>query len=349
MYAKQVANYVNQFYSYANQFAASQATASAAASPITAAPTESSRSATATTKSSPVASSSSSAISGSDAPTTSTAVVLSMPTTLVTSTKAISAASSATSGSAAGGSSASAASAAGSPAASGSSRPPAGSGTMGKTYNKYTGDGSKGAGWPAMSDWVKDFDTMWTGTLPMLQKACSTWEPTPPENTAAELQDLHDAIVSSATASSLDARFILAIIMQESHGCLKIWSTASADNIGNPGIMQDHEGTGSCNTNIAPNGIADATKIKTPCPKSEIQQMVTDGTMGTPKGDGIKQTYASVTGADAQKYYAAARKYNSGSVDASNLDNGFSSTASYASDVANRLAGWNGSSGSYGS
>lgn len=39
-------------------------------------------------------------------------------------------------------------------------------------------------------------------------------------------------------------------------------------------------------------------------------------------------------------YFAAARMYNSGSVDYNNLNNGLGSTACYATDIANRLTGW---------
>ena len=68
--------------------------------------------------------------------------------------------------------------------------------------------------------------------------------------------------------------------------------------------------------------------------------MVTDGTAGTPSGDGLVQTVASTGEGGAQGMYAGARKYNSGSVDLQDLGQSFGSTASYASDVANRVMGW---------
>ena len=73
--------------------------------------------------------------------------------------------------------------------------------------------------------------------------------------------------------------------------------------------------------------------------------MITDGTQGTSAGAGIagtiSQSQSQVTGSDLGRlYYAAARLYNSGSADYSNLDDGMGSTSCYASDVANRLMGW---------
>lgn len=96
--------------------------------------------------------------------------------------------------------------------------------------------------------------------------------------------------------------------------------------------MQTHNGAGTC-------------EGRYPCPRDMIFQMVRDGTQGTRDGDGLKQTLAwsrqALGGQNiARAFYAAARKYNSGSVDWSNLNNAFSSTFSYARDIANRFQGW---------
>jgi len=116
--------------------------------------------------------------------------------------------------------------------------------------------------------------------------------------------------------------------MQESKGCVR----APTTNYGvtNPGLMQSHDGTGSCNNG----GVQD------PCPQSEITQMITDGTTGTSSGDGLEQTMSQAGSDDVSKYYKAARIYNSGSVASSgNLNDGIA-THCYASDIANRLTGW---------
>ena len=51
----------------------------------------------------------------------------------------------------------------------------------------------------------------------------------------------------AADATGVDHRFILAVIMQESGGCVR----APTTNYGvrNPGLMQDHNGSGTCNEN----------------------------------------------------------------------------------------------------
>lgn len=72
--------------------------------------------------------------------------------------------------------------------------------------------------------------------------------------------------------------------------------------------------------------------------------MITDGTQGTSQGAGYVQLLNGGAGlaATGGNPYVAARAYNSGSIDANDLSNGITSTPSYASDVANRLMGWDG-------
>lgn len=119
--------------------------------------------------------------------------------------------------------------------------------------------------------------------------------------------------------------------MQESKGCVRVQSTNNG--VENTGLMQSHDGEGSCNK--------DGSKT-TPCPSSMITQMIQDGTAGTTQGDGLKQCYEAQTGGTAAKYYKAARTYNSGSIASSgNLGQG-GATHCYASDIANRVRGWAG-------
>jgi hypothetical protein len=96
--------------------------------------------------------------------------------------------------------------------------------------------------------------------------------------------------------------------------------------------MQDHNGKGNC-------------AGKNPCPKSEIHQMIVDGTRGTKSGSGlaalIDKAQKHLGDHDiARIFYSASRLYNSGSIDWKNLDNAEGATACYASDIANRLTGW---------
>lgn len=211
------------------------------------------------------------------------------------------------------------------PAPTSSSSSGGSSGGFGDVYKLYSGDGTTAAGWPSQSDWV-DFDSMWTANMALISISCTQFGES--NNSDDESDDVKSAISSIASSSGVDERFILAIIMQESKGCVR----APTTNYGvvNPGLMQSHDGTGSCN-----NGA-----VQDPCPMSEITQMIKDGTTGTSSGDGLEQTMQQAACTDVSEYYKAARIYNSGSIDASgNLDAGIA-THCYASDVANRLTGW---------
>ena len=162
--------------------------------------------------------------------------------------------------------------------------------------------------------------------------SCAQWGV--PNNSQDEINEMGSAIQSVASSTGVDARFIFAVVMQESNGCVR----APTTNYGvtNPGLMQSHNGAGSCN-----NG-----GVQNPCPSSEITQMIEDGTAGTSSGDGLQQLLAQAPGSGVTKYYQAARMYNSGSIDPSgNLGAGIA-THCYVSDIANRLLGWtSGSSG----
>ncbi|KAF2763652.1 hypothetical protein EJ03DRAFT_283713, partial [Teratosphaeria nubilosa] len=196
---------------------------------------------------------------------------------------------------------------------------------LGDLYKMYTGDGSTSAGWPAQSSWAS-FGDLWTANTALISQSCTQFSES--NNSDEETSNLQSAISSLASSSGIDARFILAIVMQESGGCVR----APTTNYGvtNPGLMQSHDGTGSCNNG----GVQD------PCPQSEITQMIEDGTTGTSEGDGLEQTLRQAGCEDVSRYYKAARIYNSGSIAQSkNLDDGVA-THCYASDVANRLTGW---------
>jgi LysM repeat protein len=133
-----------------------------------------------------------------------------------------------------------------------------------------------------------------------------------------EVAYIDQAINTVARESGIERRVILAMIMQESQGNVRVNATYSADRVRNTGLMQSHNGV-----SFDPNNT-----------QGSILQMVRDGVQGTPYGDGMVQLLARYG-----NMYAALRGYNSGSVDANNLSYGFSSTPSYVSDVANRLMG----------
>lgn len=194
-------------------------------------------------------------------------------------------------------------------------------------YTYYQGDGSVGAGWPSQDAWGS-YDELWNANLPLMQQSCG-WNSWGVDNSPDEIAGINAAIGQISGQTGVDNRFILAIIMQESKGCVRAPTTNNG--VVNPGLMQSHNGVGSCS------GIS-------PCPNETIVQMVSDGTAGTPNGDGLQQTFGTASAAlgdsGSRAFYAAARLYNSGSADYSNLNNGLGSTACYAADVANRLTGW---------
>lgn len=203
-----------------------------------------------------------------------------------------------------------------------------GSTAFADSYTYYKGDGSTAAGWPTIDSWGS-WAQLWEANSAIMGETCG-WNGWGADDSATEISYIKSAIQSVASASGVDERFILAIVMQESEGCVRVPTTNNG--VVNPGLMQSHDGTGTCA------GV-------NPCPQSEITQMIEDGTEGTSSGDGLEQLIAQVKaalglGIAPRVYYSAARLYNSGSIDYSNLDNGLGSTNCYASDVANRLTGW---------
>ena len=169
-----------------------------------------------------------------------------------------------------------------------------------------------------------------------MQESCAQFNGAPPNNSEDEINEIKTAVQSVASSTGVDPRFIFAILMQESNGCVR----APTTNYGvrNPGLMQSHNGAGSCNDG----------NIQNPCPQSEVTQMIQDGTAGTNNdpyggsggGDGLVQLLAKQTATDVSRYYNAARLYNSGSLSASGNEDTNAATPCYVSDIANRLVGW---------
>ncbi|KAK5071246.1 hypothetical protein LTR64_007750 [Lithohypha guttulata] len=213
-------------------------------------------------------------------------------------------------------------------------------------YHIYTGDGSSAAGWPKMSQWVS-FQQMFDTNANTMKTACTNLGmASGSDTTDNEIAHIYQAIQSVAAVTGVDHRFVLAILMQESLGCVRVYTTNNG--VANPGLMQGHAGAHTCNP--APKGVSGSMTF--PCPYDQIQGMIQDGVGGTQAGAGLAGCLNDVVaaaqaagatgmdGSNSQVYYQAARFYNSGSVDTTNLDNGFSSTNCYASDIANRLTGW---------
>jgi hypothetical protein len=144
-------------------------------------------------------------------------------------------------------------------------------------------------------------------------------------NSDAETQAIKDSIESESEGSGVPREFILAVMMQESRGCVR--APTSESDAHNPGLMQG-AGTASCHP-LGEGAIS-------PCPTNTIHDMIHEGTSGGLRTS-LKESLDAFSGiTDDSKYYKAARRYNSGS-QVTNPNLGHSATACYASDIANRL------------
>jgi LysM repeat protein len=194
-------------------------------------------------------------------------------------------------------------------ASSGASLPPAtqdDSGTEGGgPVIQYSGPASN---FPPQSQWQK-WSLMWAHAVTVMQL----------NDNADEINDIETSINAVSLESGIDRRVILSVIMEECSGNVNAVATpAPGSNFINPGIMQSHNGVGFDPSN----------------PSGSILQMIKDGTEGTTGpngGDGLVQTLAQYG-----NIYEALRAYNSGSVDPTDMNNGFLANPSYVSDLANR-------------
>ena len=144
----------------------------------------------------------------------------------------------------------------------------------------------------------------WNANLDVLKSdTCTTVFSVPP-NSDVENGYFKNAIITASKDTGIDPRFILAVAMQESNGCVHVHSTVSNDgSTRNPGLMQDHDGDHTCNlakdTNkerIAtiktafPEVIWNTQNMLANCPEIMVTGMVMDGVKGTKAGDGLQQT-----------------------------------------------------------
>lgn len=182
-------------------------------------------------------------------------------------------------------------------------------------YTYYQGDA---ANFPDHTRWVS-FGDMWNANLPNIKQSCG-WLGYPPDNSADDNAYLFNAIQDRANASLVDHRYILAVVLQESHGCVNVGGTTSSGGVKNPGLMQSHDGDSYVKSS----------------PWLSILLMIQDGVQGTKWGDGLVQLL-NIYGDP----YKAARAYNSGFVPTNgDLSAASGATACYVSDIANRLTGW---------
>lgn len=227
---------------------------------------------------------------------------------------------------------------------------------IGDSYTMYNGDGSVETGWPGKDEWTP-FDDMWATNKDTIATSCAGQDDwgNPADPSSEEIKQIHDAILAIAKEEDVPPQFVLATIMQESKGCVRVPITNYG--VDNPGLMQDYKRNFTCNTGRLDNGVLKAPgKVQDPCPEETIRGMIREGTKGAFKEansliyalavaiegsvDKSGNNRASAEKTDASRFYRAARVYNSGSIDPSgDLGKGIA-TRCYASDIANRLTGW---------
>lgn len=124
----------------------------------------------------------------------------------------------------------------------------------------------------------------------------------------------------------VDARIVLAIVLQES--TCQLSAVTTNGGVSNPGLMQSHDGVGYDGTDAS------------------IMQMMDDGTGGTLRlgptlgGDGLMQLIKQYgTFAGLRVYNSGPLALNKANLSLSTYNGAPIGTASYCSDVANRLTG----------
>ncbi|KAL1858727.1 hypothetical protein Daus18300_009861 [Diaporthe australafricana] len=144
-------------------------------------------------------------------------------------------------------------------------------------------------------------------------------------NSAQETAWVLEAVRAVAGEVGMDPRCVLAVVMQESHGKVRVNSTTSPGaGVNNTGIMQAHNGASFSEAD----------------PRGSIFTMVRDGAggvAGPAGGDGYRQLLARYN----NDFWVAARGYNSGDlgINHQDLSSGGGATNAYCSDIANRLCG----------
>ncbi|KAK8238277.1 hypothetical protein HDK90DRAFT_220695 [Phyllosticta capitalensis] len=185
---------------------------------------------------------------------------------------------------------------------------------------------------PKFAQWIS-FDALWKTNIAAIQKQQNYLITV--NNVTRNINDvIRDKILLVSEQDKVDARLILAVMMQESTGKLDVACTGVA----NCGIMQGPPGSKPYNPST---------------PLMSIEAMIRSGVEGQygswPSGgpgiawylqSGATESWTGMT--QAGNPYQTLRAYNSGKVcNPSNLDltcNG--GTASYVNDIANRLLGW---------
>jgi hypothetical protein len=145
--------------------------------------------------------------------------------------------------------------------------------------------------------------------------------PREPRQTYAESLMIKTAIDIASQQTGVDPRLILSIIMQESHGEVRVRSTQAPDGSSTSGgLMQ----CGNCHS------VADIS-LGQPVPQERVNKMVIDGARWF--GDNINNV-------PERNPFSALREYNSGRFNPADLNDPIFATRDYVWEAANRLRGW---------
>ena len=196
------------------------------------------------------------------------------------------------------------------------------------SFTWYSGPASN---FPGMDTWVPNWVDLFNTNKPgMLGNG----------DTGPDVGCIFNAISQAAQTVGVDERVILCIIMQESGGNVGVQTTTAPDGSQSAGLMQCDGSPGF----PGQHGLSQVSEQNAPPsrsitrPLTGLQDQITSMIMaGTQHFKSNLQQEGDAW--DAPTIYEALRLYNSGSIDPNDLSNGEGATASYVSDIANRLQG----------
>ncbi|KAF2814726.1 uncharacterized protein BDZ99DRAFT_408085 [Mytilinidion resinicola] len=192
-----------------------------------------------------------------------------------------------------------------------------------KTASFYNCKGPQISDFPSFDEWIS-FNDMWQINEPILKLS----NPDHPNL----IPTIREKIELVSTSTQVDARLILAIIMEESTGNLNVPCTLGS--MTNCGLMQAAGGSVSFNPKD---------------PENSIEQMIRDGVRGVGEVPGLAGYLNGISwiqNAEFGNPYLAAHLYNAGSATGGGnlgvIEGGNKKSKVYASDISSRLTGWDG-------
>ncbi|KAK8068679.1 hypothetical protein PG994_005295 [Apiospora phragmitis] len=165
---------------------------------------------------------------------------------------------------------------------------------------------------PPKNTW-KSFDELWQKNLPSIKST---------GDTSSDVDHIKTALQSAGKKYNIEARILLCIMMQESHGDVGAKTTISQpDGLSTGGLFQCY----NCPGFYHQHGLS--------------QQKITSMVEGGAKHfQGNLANWGNTM--DPKSVYPALREYNSGTVNSNNLSDAPQSNPSYVSDISQRLGGW---------